>query len=496
MQLPKQFLLAKTLPDDACGWRKVEYLGWWLSLAPEVPLIRVLDSTGQGIGLLLGWVLWRGRLLEDGDTIESSAQSQGLPEEYDGYGGRFIFLFAHNGEPAAVTDPGGLMSLVYSAEHGIAASTPAAMQELSEVQRDEKIRRAFSGGKQEQWYPFGTTPYIGVQRLLPNHRLTLSDFCSTRFFPLPEGDGLRGNPNIDIESVTRSIAQCLRTNVKALVDSGHNVAHLTGGFDSRMVLAASRDFRSRMRFQTVAVDDPRTRLDCHIAGEIAREFSLEYRQLPFVPPAEGEIEQWLARTGGCIEDTVASFCTTARVYNSYCHEITGTCGESMRTAYWYAGDDQKETLSAQELMRRCEFVENDVTENLAEQWLASLPSGISVGNTLDIAYVELRLGCWAGPSMYGHDIALPSISPFNCGRYYKALLSLPESLRAENRLCHLLIQYLWPELLQFPINRARGLAKLLFLQQEIRLMLPPELRDHIKRLLHGIRGRNREILEK
>ncbi|WP_226666455.1 hypothetical protein [Microbulbifer aggregans] len=496
MQLPKQFLLAKTPRAELPGWRKMEYLDWWLSLAPEVPLIRVRNSSGCDIGLLLGWVLWRGRLLADGDTVESSAQKQGLPEEYDEYGGRFIFLFPHNGDLAAVTDPGGLMSLVYSAERGIAASTPAAMQLLGELQWDEKIRQAFSGGKREQWYSFGATPYAGVQRLMPNHRLTLSDFRSTRFFPLPEGDGLRGNPEIDTQSVAKSIAQCLRTNVKALVDAGHNVAHLTGGFDSRMVLAASRDFRTKMRFQTVAVDDPRTRLDCHIAAQIAREFSLEYRKLPFVPPAEGEIEQWLARTGGCIEDTVASFCTTARVYNSYCHEITGTCGESMRTAYWYSGDEQKETLSARELMRRCEFVENEVTENLAKQWLASLPSGISVGNALDIAYVELRLGCWAGPSMYGHDIALPSISPFNCGRYYKALLSLPEPLRAQNRLCHLLIQYLWPELLRFPINRARGLAKLLFLQQEIRLMLPAELRDHIKRLLHGLRGRDREVLEK
>ncbi|WGL18232.1 hypothetical protein PVT68_08035 [Microbulbifer bruguierae] len=498
MQLPKQFLLAKAPLTGFPSWRKIPLFDWWLSLAPEVPLVRVRNKNGRETGLLFGWILWRGRLLKNGDVIQwrEPEQDNGLAAEYDELGGRFVYLFKCRNQLSAVTDPGGLMSLVFSTEGSMAASSPAVIRLVEELDENARITRAFSCAVRELWYPFGVTPYTGIQRLLPNHRLNLSDRCSIRYFPQPQGEGLHGNPQVDVESIAVNIAQWVRGNVRALVESGHNVAHLTGGFDSRMVLAASREFLPEMRFQTISMRDSRTRLDCHIAARIARQFGLDYRQLPFVAPADCEIEQWLERTGHCIKDTVAALCASARVYNTHCHEITGTCGEAMRTPYWYNGDEKRQSLSPREFLHRLEINENEVTVQLSREWLASLPSGMSVGNILDIAYTELRLGCWAGPSMYGHEIALPSISPFNSLRYYKALLSLPETERARQQLCRAVVNTLWPELLRYPFNRAHGLAKLRFLQQELRLMLPVKLRDHIKRQIRALGNGDSDLLEK
>ena len=496
MRLPKQFLLAQMPFTELPDWRHIEYLGWWLSLAPEVPLIKIQDCNGSTIGLIIGWCIWRGRLLQEGDTIRSLEQTEGIAKEYEEWGGRFVYFLEHKKQLAAITDAAGMMSLVYSEEKRILASTPAVMQRFGTLEHDEKMCRAFSGGKPEKWFPFGITPYRGVRRLLPNHRLTLQDWRNERFFPRPDGEGLRGDPQVDIDSVARSIAQWVRENIKALVEAGHNVAHLTGGFDSRMVLAASRDYVPDMRFQTVSMPDKRVRLDCHIAAGIARKFDLDYRALQFLPPSEPEVSEWLQRTGHCIEDTVAAFCTTARVYNSHCHEITGTCGEAMRVPYWYSGDDQRQSLNAREFMHRFEIVENEITRKLTDEWLAALPPGTSVGNALDIAYVEQRVACWAGPSMFGHDIALPSISPFSSARYYRAILSIPESLRARNLLAPAFVNHLWPELLKIPVNRAGGLAKLRFLSQEIRLILPVEARDHIKRFLQLFQNTGHGSLKK
>ena len=496
MRLPKQYLLAKKPFYDLPDWRQFQYLGWWLSLAPEIPLIKVCNSNGDTVGLLIGWLIFRGRLLQDGDTISSAKQTDGVAQEYDELSGRFVYFFQFRNKLATITDAGGMMSLVYDAKRAMLASTPAMIQQFEKLERDEKLCRAFAGGKAEKWLPFGITPYCGVRRLLPNHRLTLANWREERIFPRANGDGVCGSQQNDLESVVRFIAGRVGDNIDALVNAGHNVAHLTGGYDSRMVLAAARKSLRSMRFQTVSVADVRTQLDCHIAAGLARKFGLNYRLLDFIPPSETEVEQWLQRTGYCVEDTVAAFCTTARVHNSHCHEITGTCGEAMRAPYWYSGDDQRKTLSASEFLRRFEVVENPVTLAFTEQWLAELPPGISVGNTLDIAYVEQRVACWAGPSMFGHDIPYPSISPFNNFGYYKAILSLPEELRARNLLCPAFFNHLWPELLQTPFNRAGGLAKLRFLSQELRLMLPIELRDHIKRLLQRLRGGESGALKK
>jgi|GEM_PF-2074431 len=493
MHFPKQFLLAKTPLKISPLWRQVQYLGWWLSLAPEVQLIKVLDSNDKTIGLIIGWPLFRGRLLKDGDTIRVASEEKGLAAEYEEIAGRFLYFFQYRKKLAVVTDAAGLMPLVYSPEHSTAASTPAVLQRLVRLEQDEKICNAFAEGKRETWYPFGVTPYLGVRRLLPNHRLTIADGRCERFFPLPGDVELRGQPDVTIQDVCDIITQWVSENVKALVNAGHNVAHLTGGFDSRMILAASRDLYPRMRFQTIRQNDTRNRLDCHIAHRIARKFDLDYQRLEFIPPDTEEMKDWLIRTGHCIEDSISAFCTTARVYNQHCHELTGTCGEAMRAVFWYPGDDQLQELTPREFMHRVEIPVNEVTTDLCRKWLAGLPPGISVGNLLDIAYIELRVACWAGPSMYGHDITYPSISPFSGARYYKAILSLPEKLRMENMLASAFVKSLWPELLQFPVNRASGLARLRFLSQEIRRMLPIQQRDQVKRILQTIRRRKPEV---
>ncbi|MBY6212897.1 asparagine synthetase B family protein [Microbulbifer agarilyticus] len=505
MHLPKQYLIARQPISELSGWRNVEYLGWCLSLSKEVPLISVENLEGELIGRIIGWVIWQGKLLQDGDTIQSTNQADGIAVEYEAFCGRFVYLYPLQRQLAAITDAGGMMSLVFSTDLEAAASTPAALQMIQELHFDQVTFDALTAGRPKKWLPFGVTPYHGVKRLLPNHRLTLSDWNIERTYPhLANVDGkhiessLSHTPSsdgFDVENVTGLLAGWVKQNVKALVNAGHNVAHLTGGVDSRMILAASRELSEQMRFQTVSADDAGTRLDNHIAGRIARKFGLNYSTLPFEQPTDADIQAWRQRTGYCVEDAVTQLCTTARIHNNHCHEMTGTCGEALKSPYWYPSDEDLSTLTTQGLLRRFEFPENDITRKLADAWIGEFPANISAGNLLDFAYVELRLGCWAGPSMFGHDVPFPSISPFNSARYYRAILAIPEKTRARGDLIPAVYRHLWPELLDTPFNRASGFAKLLFLSEEIRRMLPVEFKDQIKRIraaLHARKVRSRQ----
>ncbi|WP_193163697.1 hypothetical protein [Microbulbifer hainanensis] len=486
MDYHKQFILARQ-PLDLPGWRQIGCRDWWLSLAGNVPLVTLRDTAGAELGYLVGWVIFRGRLLADGDSITSRQQTDGMIDEYDELGGRFVYFVTHGSELAVLTDAAALMPVVYNADQQLLASTPSIMSLLEPQQWDESVKRTFLGGKGEVWYPFGVTPYVGVRRLLPNHRLDLGSWNAERLFPLAAGPGLRGDASCNVEEAVARIAKLLNDNLYALVNQGHDVIHLTGGFDSRMVLAAASNIRNRVQLQTVKLDGDPNRLDCHIASKLARRFSLRHRLIPFVRPTVEEVEAWLQRSGYCVEDVVTTMCATARVHDQKRHEITGTCGEALRAPYWYAGDEHCEDLTIVELLQRFEIVVNDETKRLCKGWLDGLPAGMSVGNLLDLAYVELRVACWAGPSLYGHDILLPSISPFSSGAYYKTILSVPEPQRINNNLARMLVSNLWPELLPIPVNRAQGLDKLRFIRQEIRRTIPIEIRDRIKRLLQSLR---------
>ncbi|GAA5525531.1 hypothetical protein Maes01_02101 [Microbulbifer aestuariivivens] len=483
MNYPKQFALASRPLKELPGWKHTQLDCWWLSVAREVPVIKVVGEQGQLLSVVIGWSILRGRLLQDGESITSRCVEDGAPDCYNEICGRFICFSFTGGDVLVRTDPGGLLGLVYNSGQQILASSPAILELLAPQREDPEVRRALSGGKGEVWYPMGVTPYVGVQRLLPNHALALGNWSVQRVFPLPGGRGRRSDPGCNPQESIARIGEILKANVKALVDDGHFIAHLTGGRDSRMILAASRDWHQQMQFQIIAMDQYYCQLDCQIAADIAEQFDLNFRQLPFLKPSSEEVTGWLQRVGGCVEDTVAALCKTVRVNDSNSHEITGTCGEALRAPYWYPGDDVLTALTAEGLLNRMDIVINPYTLALADKWLAGMPADMSAGNILDLAYSEIRAACWAGPTVYGHEQLLPSISPFNCGDYYREILDLPETFRLGKKAVPAVVAYLWPELAAIPYNRARGLGKLRFIRQEIRLALPIELRDWMKRTL-------------
>jgi len=93
------------------------------------------------------------------------------------------------------------------------------------------------------------------------------------------------------------------------------------------------------------------------------------------------------------------------------------------------------------------------------------------------------LGCWAGVAMTGHDIPVPSFSPFNSLDTFQTMMSFSDRYRADGELCKDITRRLWPELLSVPINRAAGLRKLFFVRQELSAIIPVSLKEKVKKYL-------------
>ncbi len=319
-----------------------------------------------------------------------------------------------------------------------------------------------------------------MSRLLPNHAICLDDWQIKRIWPT---NGAYLSPGKDPGQTTALIADKVQSNVGAVVKEGRGYIHLTAGFDSRMVLAASRPYIGSSIFETIRSSSLGTRLDCLIAAALAKRFGLAHEFLDFVEPGAHEVNSWLWRTGYCIYDAVTQLAATIKKYDRRCHSLTGTCGEIGRAYYWSAADINGDEVDAQTLVERLKLPVTAITLTKAEKWLVGLP--VSKPSLIwDLAYIEQRLGCWGGPSVYGHDVSHPSLSPFNSRNIYKNILSLPEEYRCSHDFVRAFIKRLWPDLLQVPFNQAYGLRRLLFLRAEISRLLP----NNVKRLIKKYGG--------
>jgi hypothetical protein len=202
-----------------------------------------------------------------------------------------------------------------------------------------------------------------------------------------------------LEKMVEQIAALTEAYIRGVANLAPLQVPLTAGYDSRMLLACLGSSLPDIRFYTDAIPDFTARVDCAYGRRIAKRFGLKHSVRTWQDSTREEIENWLNRTGACVTDREAS------------------------------------------------------------DWLNGLPAADTV-QILDLFYFEQRLGCWAGPSMYGPVGPRFLAYGFNSRQIYEKMLSLPLDYRSEERLPIDLIRLKWPALLEFPFNEPLGLLKL------------------------------------
>jgi hypothetical protein len=139
--------------------------------------------------------------------------------------------------------------------------------------------------------------------------------------------------------------------------------------------------------------------------------------------------------------------------------LPGLCGEVARGYFWKKSDlEDRAPITSREILDRIGVPHHEIVLDAAESWLHGL-DGLERLEVLDFAYIEQRLGCWAGPSHYGHSKNL-RVVPLSDREVFTLMLRLPKKYRFENRLPADLIEALWPELLAIPFNSDVGIRRL------------------------------------
>jgi len=448
----QQFLLSResTPPVAHFASRELSH-GFYLHTADSLPIVEIVHKDRQ-LGLLLGFPVDLENAIGLGPGARLAidprvSRDQMRDHLYERLSGSFIIILDISGNLQLCLDACGTLSLVYDRERQAVASTALL---LLGTAYDDAFRpdlfRAFEVAS-DGWFSAGLTAHDGVERLLVNHCLTLPNFDVQRHWPTVLPDYCE-----DPESVIREIGTEVGLACRAFADLGEIDFALTGGFETRALLACNSELARHRQFVTVAV--PGGERDVVLAQRLAQLARLNHRVLPTKVAGPAEAEEWTRLAGHCLTGM-------NRLYFPSVDPLAGRIlvgglgGEVGRGFLWPDGLTKDDRISTFELVDLLKLPRHSLLLERVEHWLQDIPEGLDAWQLLDLAYVELRMGTWAFAQAYTNPKKL-DLHPLISRRQFRRMWSLPPTFRADGGLMRGLVEQFWPELLQVPVNAYGG----------------------------------------
>ena len=415
------------------------------------PMLEVTDASGSRVGSLLGHPvdLTSGKVPSASvrlpETLGSDLDAFIEEHIYGRLGGSFIFVLDHAGRRRVYLDAGGTMAAVFDPETGrVAGSAGNLLNTRDYDRRFDRELHGFLRVERDGWFPAGMTAHTGIRRILVNHYLDLGTCQLHRHWPLaqiPTSD--------DPPAACRRIAATARRTIDALRADGSVAIALTGGNESRILLAICRDIATDLDFVTIA--SRQQHLDCTLVSQLVSRFGLRHRFLPAVHATPEQTETYLTRAGHAMGDGRAQSFPSILPLARMDYFVNGLGGELARGFFWRSRDLPQTPLDARGMTTRLGMPVHPTIVAEVGRWLESV-AGFDTHLTLDLAFLELRLGCWSFANSYGVP-EVRHIQPLISRASFEAMLALPPESRRQKNFSRRMIETQWPELLEVQINR-------------------------------------------
>ena len=465
----RQFVLGPRAAPRAPGWRTTPVptggpRDLVLATHSDLGVARV-DQDGVHV-TLVGYALDPDHPERtDADLAREVARTAGHPGEAvrltARWGGRWALIVTRDGAGVAFTDAAGMRQIFHAAtaEGPWLASQPEALASALGLEVSARGRAFLASGyvaREPEWFwPNGSSPYDGVRRLLPNHWLTLPDARVERFWPREAIAPLPFD-----QAVTRGAA-LLRGTVAAAVRRFPLAVPITAGFDSRGLLAASREWAAQIYYYTMRYDRYGAgHYDLRIARRLARHLGIHHRVIRCPAVAEPHFAKLYAASvhpapaePGAIADGLFADYPDDRVcVVGHAAEIA-RCGDYFRMEYY-----PREPITAERVAHYTRMWDTPYAAEEYAPWLAGAreverATGVRI---LDLMHWEQWVGNWAADGEAQWDIVMERLPAYVNRELLTTLLAVDVARREkpEFELTRALIGRLWPDALGVPINPA------------------------------------------
>jgi hypothetical protein len=294
--------------------------------------------------------------------------------------------------------------------------------------------------------------------MAPNHYFSLADHRAHRFWPV----GDVATVALD-DAVTRILASICGI---ALAASRRNRLHvaITGGYDSRVIVAATRPLHDRIRFFTV--QHPHVgATDLAIAEKVAARLGLDYQVHAYVEPTADFLAAFDRNAGYMVSGQCRM---NARTYLDFPPDslfLEGAASPIGKASY-YKKHPHPEMVTAEFLAGAAGFSGSPLALAEFQRWLEGAPAHTNV-SLLDLFFWEQRTGNWNAMDFTAQGIARRVMSPFNCREVLELMLGVAaEHRRHPHRLHRELCRAALPELESLDFN-VTGRDKLIRLARRL-----------------------------
>jgi hypothetical protein len=373
-------------------------------------------------------------------------------------GGRWVLIVEDGDEVMLFHDAMGLRQVFYTDAVVCGAvwcaSQPGIIAETLGLQMDEEaVTDYINSDVYKKWeeylWPADSTPYHEIKHLLPNHSLNLSTGVAQRYYP--DGD----LEVLSLEEGIKHISRVLIGFMKSASNRFDLALAMSAGWDTRLILAASREISDRLWFFTLLhhPDAP----DTTVPLKLLKKLGLRHHQVKYPQQMEDEFERLYKRNVTTAHERWGRM--GQGLYNMYPENrvcVKGNAAEITRVRFRLPPGGQ---VTAKTLARFTSFqyakemVQNSFVLKHWQKWLSGTGRLYNV-HILDLFYWEHWGGNFAAMTQAEFDILQDAFTPYNCRQLLMTMLSVDEKHRnhEEPVLYRKLILNLWPEVLSEPVN--------------------------------------------
>jgi hypothetical protein len=305
--------------------------------------------------------------------------------------------------------------------------------------------------KKRKAFLLNFTNYDGLYRLKPNFYLNIKDGENLRFFPFEK------IKPIPLEVAVRKSSEIITNFLKAANYRYKVMIPVSAGWDSRLLLAASRSLKNEMVYYVLQTHAKGSQhYDIIIPGKLMRKLNLPIEIIDYpkllkseeIEIAENSISLYREKN---LEYIINYF------YKKHPGKLTlnGNISEIVRLEFDEVFNLTPKKIAFIQKYSSLKYVEDEYGKWLKKNKILFSKMGYRI---LDMLYWEENCANWVAKSKtefraYGIEV----FSPFNSRELILTLYGLPKKYRRKQNpiVYKKMIEILWPELLQVPVNPGR-----------------------------------------
>ncbi|MEQ6120602.1 hypothetical protein [Reichenbachiella sp. MALMAid0571] len=386
------------------------------------------------------------------DILVENETFEAVLENSAKYAGRFLIIYCDDRNFKLFHDAAGQREVFYLKKGSLwLASQPSLLSEYVELQKCVEGAEFYNSEKFQlrKERILDTTQYFGVKHLSVNHYLDLHRGESTRYYP---GKKVTKLP---LEEAVKLSSKYIKGFLEAASYRYKLMIAVTGGWDSRMMLAASMhipDSHHYFIFKHKHLKD--TDQDIKTPKKLLEILGVDYYVIEYDAELEDDVKALMTKNVE-LSNPVLYPAFYNEFFKKYKDRLNVTCvSEAARNYFHYQANQNN--VSGAILARLNKFEEFDFVKDQYQKWIDN--NAVSFKNNgyniLDMFYWEEKMGNWFANGRSAMGSAIEDFSPFNCRELMTIFLSVDEKYRDRyNPVLHRkIIEKLSIDVLAVPVN--------------------------------------------